>query len=50
MKKATHQKTGNIEKAKDFAEVLIEVSPWDENAKALLKKSFSVKMQPTEKF
>ncbi len=33
-----HQKAGNIEKAKDYAEVLIEVSPWDQNAKALLER------------
>ena len=33
-----HQKAGNIKKARDYAEVLIEVSPWDQNAKALLER------------
>ncbi len=33
-----HQKSGNIEKAKRYTKVLIEVSPWDQNAQALLEK------------
>ncbi len=33
-----HQKSGNTEQAKHFAGVLLEISPWDQNAKALYNR------------
>ena len=32
------QKAGNIKGAKHYANILVQVSPWDQNAKALLER------------
>jgi tetratricopeptide (TPR) repeat protein len=33
-----HQKAGNVEVAKKYAEILIQVSPWDQNARAIIDR------------
>ncbi|MFQ5760398.1 MAG: tetratricopeptide repeat protein, partial [Acidiferrobacterales bacterium] len=33
-----HERTGNLKTAAKFAETLIQVSPWDQNAHALRKR------------
>lgn len=37
-----HERTGNVQAAAKFAETLVEVSPWDQNARALRKRLVSL--------